>query len=526
LNFPFRRGIISRSIKLKNFFRNTVIRQFKNAWAHFSGMGLLRNPIPEKPGLPELRCRYGRACGAAASQSSSPLRGHRDCSAIPMAFALLKPSLIAILSACLLFFSCTDISDGVFWSIENETSIPDNSLPNTLYIGGIITLPRDTAFTAPAGDPASVINPSGPGAVPNARYYVAAGSVFYRDADRDASANPDRSWRKISTPGSGYMVTDIAYLASNKEIIVAMTNGSGSLLYKLDPTFAPYIPDPLNPNPVPPPQYVEENTRYTRYAASIPYTGSQITRLLVVNGILFITAGTSRDPGYAFYYYDPADIMNPIKSTGLTGYDILNGAWDGTHYWFVSPAHIFKAPDPPLGWSAPSSQDTFIDISGGSTSNPGNLPEHPYFRDILFDDGAPPILSGLDPAEYGALTAPNLYIASADGIYMSTTTDATTWFRLAEGYYTSLAKIGTENPPSVYHLVCGREYGGLLEIFQAVSPGNKHGLSNPPGDYTSLPGLYNASITRLMADQYILIAGTTNRGAWNGDYPSSRWSQE
>jgi hypothetical protein len=70
---------------------------------------------------------------------------------------------------CVLLFSCTDIEHGVFWSIEHEEKIPDNSLPNDIGVYGIIKIPN-------------LGYPEQSGWHANGRYYLAGASLFFRDA--------------------------------------------------------------------------------------------------------------------------------------------------------------------------------------------------------------------------------------------------------------------------------------------------------------------------------------------------------
>jgi hypothetical protein len=175
-----------------------------------------------------------------------------------------------------------------------------------------------------------------------------------------------------------------------------------------------------------------------------------------------------------------------------------------------------------------------IKITGGVVSaiTPVNLPEHPDFRDIFYDTTSPDpiVLSGLDITSAGytdyKIANPTLYIAGMGGLFMSDDTNAEIqWDILSDGNFTSIAKI-TDSTSTMSRLVLGG--GGLVEFQQNTSI-NRPVAHHPYGRYGDYPSLYNAAIQRLLSDGSILIAGTTNRGAWNADYSNldvPYWSQE
>ncbi|MDR1894242.1 MAG: hypothetical protein LBQ61_06065 [Spirochaetales bacterium] len=467
-------------------------------------------------------------------------------------------SVFFLAVSCMVFFSCTDVTEGVFWSIENEHEIPDNSLPNTIGVYGIIKAPAK--YKAPR-EPQEHWDPNG-------RYYLAGGALFYRDC------TPGSRWHQISTPVSGGIVNDVTYIDTGAvatggiEIYVSVMDGNGGHLYKLNENpsrtmMDPDEPDPLNPvlDPVPDPA-----STYTSYNPAPVWSGRQIQRLVSIDYDLdgltdefFASTGTATHSPYEFLYWDKDKTgVNKLIETGLNGEIMTGGTYDGNAYWFVSRSHVFKisggwpaspisGPLPPSSSVSGNKPPTTDDWAGAvlweydgqfKGSNPENLQDASSFRDIFFDHKGP---NGTDPLVFDTITAtppavitsPTLYVASGNGIFMTNfdnDNDTTRWDVLAGGSYTSLAKI--TDSITAARLLCGREDSGIIEFEKRdlPSPDNTVHGHYPYGAYGNLPSLYNASITRLLGDGTILIAGTTRSGAWNSDYSSGIsspiWTQE
>jgi hypothetical protein len=449
-------------------------------------------------------------------------------------------------------FSCTDIEHGVFWSIEHEEKTPDNSLPNDIGVYGMITVPKIPGYASQA-------------AWPQDRYYLAGGALFFRNAA------PNSEWKKISTPGTGGIVNDVTYIdtGTSIEIYVSVMYGNSGVLYRLDENQNPgyTIPDPAYtppppPEPPNPPRIPDPAGTYTMYAERV-WTGRQIQRLVSIDtnadgktDEFFASAGTRTNNPYQFWYFSWDSGSGSMRSqeTGLGGEIVTGGAFDGSAYWFVSRAHVFKVDSAATLTSFSESvlrnsvdsetwKNSIVwEITAGPSfngSNPVvfNLPDLKLsrFEDIFYDQGTPPPLSGVASPNYSSANSnPNLYIACANGLFMTTTANAAAWDRLSGGHYTGIVKIlNNATAPTVSRLVAGREDSGLVEFeMRTLADGvTKEPYAHRPyGRYGDFPSLYNASITRVLANGTVLIAGTTRSGAWNGDYSSGiqspYWSQE
>lgn len=232
--------------------------------------------------------------------------------------------LILAVAVSAFIISCSDDQDGLFYSLEIEEKAADNSLPNSVRASGdMIKVPAAAIDPLPPSD----------------RYYVATGSVFYRDV-----APPQSNWQKIRTPISGGIVTGIALAGGN--IYVSVTTGSVHGLFMLDAAGEGYLP--------------------TNY-----YSANQITRLMSVNDELFAAVGTIRT-GFDLLYLSGASMV----STGLSGYRILAGTHDGASYWFLSAAQIFTYGTAPGSWTQTPFPKT------------GGLDGKTRFTDIFLDPDA------------------------------------------------------------------------------------------------------------------------------------------
>jgi hypothetical protein len=331
---------------------------------------------------------------------------------------------------------------------------------------------------------------------------------------------------------------------------------------------------PPPPAPYDPPRITDPASTYTAYDGSAVWSGKQIQRLINIDrdsstagpDEIFASIGTptttsASDPYRLLRFYWNGGLSLPPNETGLNGEIITGGTYDGSDYWFVSHSHVFKLTNTPAAfpaaWTAisslPATEDwityTVWEIDMGTFSMAGsnpavfNRPDQKLsrFEDIFYDSAPYVGLSGINSPNYSPTNAnPDLYIACADGLYIATTgaflaTPGTPWDwdRMAGGYYTVIAKI-FNNPPTESRLVFGREDSGLAEFeMRSVTiegaPYQEPYGHHPYGKYTDYPSLYNASITCLLADGPVLIAGTTRSGAWNGDYSDIQrpyWSQE
>ncbi|MDR1179562.1 MAG: hypothetical protein LBK44_03590, partial [Spirochaetales bacterium] len=322
-----------------------------------------------------------------------------------------------------------------------------------------------------------------------------------------------------------------------------------------------------------PPRKPDLTSTYTDYDKEKTWSEfnmqGQIQRLISIDtdadsnsDEFFAATGTPTNNSYQLFRCSWTGGLT-IQKTGLSGEIITGGTYDGSHYWFVSRSHVFRIafadissiPDVsstsspiPLVPSSKQWEDCIVWELTPSAARGFDLSIQQYssgqerrlsrFGDIFYDDGTLPVLSSITSSNY-AIANPNLYIACQDGIFMARTgtfppSSGTPWVwdRLGGGYYTSIAKItDSSTSPTTSRLIAGREDSGLVEFeMRAVTGGQEPYGHYPYGRYSDFSSLYNASVTRLLADGPIVIAGTTRSGAWNGDYSSGItspiWSQE
>ena len=220
------------------------------------------------------------------------------------------PAALAAIVFSVFLFSCSDDMEGVFYSLEIEEKAADNSLPNALAVSG------------------DIIKVTAGGGITEDRYYIGAGSVFYRAASGGA-------WARIPPPFRGGMVAGIARAGS--DIFVAVSDGSRHGLFKLDAAGTAYVPGSL-------------------------YSDKQIQRLMSVNDTLFAAVGSQQGLNRDLLYWDGAALV----STGLSGHTVEAGAWDGTAYWFVGKNVFRYTGGPGNGSSTPYSHSELSGKTGFS----------------------------------------------------------------------------------------------------------------------------------------------------------------
>ncbi|MDR2589173.1 MAG: hypothetical protein LBC67_07075 [Spirochaetales bacterium] len=357
--------------------------------------------------------------------------------------------------------ACSDITQGVFYDIETEISVPDNSLTDDIDVTRVVYLPAQTGALPPTSQP---------------RYYIAGGAVFYREAP----GTSDTDWHQITAPG---IVIDIAFIgpAGTQDIYAATERGLFCL-----PASNGYT--------------VFETRNYNT-------TGKQISRLMSLSGNLFVATFPE-----GLYYMDGT---GALLDTGLTGHRILSGVHTTTgEYLFTSRStHIFAANSPPSpgGWTTPplateQDIDTIVWPVGGSpvATNSGlaggNISGE--IRDIMETPSTPGTLYAVTTAGY---------------VLRSTDSGASWGYEYHGSTFFSIAEINSV-------LVLGVDGSGLRHFLDPFDPAvpTKSRMEYPPGDFLKIPDLYNSSVFYLMTDTVSgsanwLLTGTNN-GVWMADY--------
>jgi hypothetical protein len=202
-------------------------------------------------------------------------------------------SVLLILS--LLSFSCTQDMEGIFYSLEKEIKVPDNSLNNDISVTGMIRV--------------------------GSYYLAAAGSVFYRGIGAT-------EWQKLKSPITDAVVTDIETDGTN--VVVAVTNGGSHGLFKLDVTGVP------------------------AYTATNIYSTKQVFKLFrpnSVGSVILASVGVTEAEA-DFFSINAA--LGTASSTNLTPGQWVRGAtWDGTNYLICTSTSIYSNTTPTGVWTSP-----------------------------------------------------------------------------------------------------------------------------------------------------------------------------
>ncbi|MFQ3620637.1 MAG: hypothetical protein SNJ78_06805 [Spirochaetales bacterium] len=383
----------------------------------------------------------------------------------------LKSTLFTVfllyLGGILFFFSCSQDTEGIFYSLEVEEKAVDNSLPNDVRITG------DMIKVSYSGKDL---------------YYVCAGSLFYREANE----GDIKSWYRISTPLSLGIVSGIAEVGG--EVFASYSSGDRHGLFRIayDGNSHSWVPSGNIPQNL--------------------YEEKQISRLFSLNNTLFAIAGTVWD-GYDLLYWNGSNLV----STGIKDYRIVTGAWDGAHYWFATPSHLFRLdptdPSTPLaqnGWSNVTPYYSFNPAGEYPPGIPTELQGKTYFTALFADT--------IENA-----TNPPLYLCSSDGYIFKTEDGGTTWIvsDKQNRSYQSITRVG-----NIIVLAAG---GSVIRELPDAVTDDLNTVRTPGGNFGRLPDLYGSNVIRVSGFGNILYAGTSNNGLWRGDYSNPDapvWSQE
>ena len=372
----------------------------------------------------------------------------------------LRISLLLLVAGILWTTGCSKGTEGIFYSLEQEEKAVDNTLPNDVRITG-------NMIKVTIGS--------------ESRYYLGAGSLFYRTTD----LADNQPWTKIKSPISYGIVSGVAEVGGR--VYVSLSDGSEHGLFRL-------------------------KTSGTDYETNNLYSDKQITRLFTLNNTLFASVGTILDDTFALMFWNGSSLV----PTGVAGYKIVAGAWDGVNYWFASPSDLFRFNAAPSlnGWT-PTPYYSY-EASTESVASPAEqLNNKTYFTDLFVDDTDPSVSSPPYP----------LYLCSSDGYVLKTKDGGVSWKSSVDHNrsFQSISKVGNI-------IVLGAGGSVVRELPDAVDKDDLDTLQTPGGNFLRLPDLYGSNVIRVFGFGNILYAGTTANGLWRGDYstdPSSPvWSQE
>lgn len=218
-----------------------------------------------------------------------------------MKHKLIISALTAVIITITVFIlSCTESSNAIFYTLENETKVVDNSLNNTLTV---VSLVRD-----------------------GTNYYAAAGSIFYRAA----SGAADTTWKPANL--SGVTDTSGAKMLCNK-LVVFNSRYFASFVSRDGSEYGLYSTGSLG------------STITWDAVASPNIAGKQIDNLMVVNSTLLAATRESSSPNTYNLYYS-TDGTTFSAADALTGQPlaVIDAAYNSSAsmYWVITGSKIFK----------------------------------------------------------------------------------------------------------------------------------------------------------------------------------------
>lgn len=179
-----------------------------------------------------------------------------------------------------IFFSCNESDIGIFYGIETEEKLIDNSLANDITIGSMAKLGKNI--------------------------YIGTGRVY----TKDYSNNED--WRKLSTP-SGYNLS--TSIASNNAAIFAA-------FYNIDATKKGLF------------KLVGDN--WTQVSSAFP---NPVEMVKSANDVLFVSTRSTPNDGHLYYSTDGINFTE-ILIGELKGPD-FHVIYNGTTYWIANWNNIY-----------------------------------------------------------------------------------------------------------------------------------------------------------------------------------------
>jgi len=223
----------------------------------------------------------------------------------------MKIKYILLFIAAPLFYSCNQSDVGIFYGLENEVKITDNSLSNNLTIGSMAK--------SPAGE-----------------LYIAAGRVYTK------TSGSSEDWRKVSTPSGYDLSTSLAVNTTDSNIYAIFydTDSADTALFKMpDGGSWTEVTDPV-------------------FEGSFEYVKS-------ANG--YILVSTRIDENSARLYYSNGGAFSEAAVVTMTGSDFYV-IHDGTDFW-VSNSNILYQGNNLNGLTDALTLDSTVEIKGLSESS-------------------------------------------------------------------------------------------------------------------------------------------------------------
>jgi hypothetical protein len=339
--------------------------------------------------------------------------------------------ILAAVTALLVLASCKHSSQGIFYSLETEEPIVQSNLNKDATVKNILRI-DDT-------------------------YYSIAGTVHYRDVSV-------KNWKRIASPPGMDYCTNIATLDDVLYASFISDDTSSYGLYSYDAVLETW---------------------------SAVYTDMVTNELFSAGAFIFLCVSSDNQS------HDLLSLSGGTVSSTIVLEDvprIIDAAYDGTNYWFISSSQIFSG-------NVPSSISVF-DFTAVAA-----LEEKSNFRGLFYTDK---IGSG------------KIFISSTDGYIFASEDGGTVWAGYSEDAYDIS---GIVIPFTDFEclsadiVVVGTENTGYFELAADLSA-----ISTPEGNYYSSEDLTDSSIIRFFVDdaEEKLFACTARNGLWRNDFSGSQ----
>ncbi len=200
---------------------------------------------------------------------------------------VLKKIVIFIVSIA--FFSCNDSDIGIFYGLETEEKLADNSLPNNVTVGGMVKNVNEL--------------------------YIAAGKIYTK------TSGSDSDWDKLSTPSGYDLSTSIAVSNDNYVYAVFFNKESAEkALFRM------------------------QNGGSWSKVTDSDFSGSiELVKNDETNKTIFVSTRVSSNEGN-LYYLDAGD-FTPVPGITMTGC-VFHVLYHDSNYWISNYNNLYRGADP------------------------------------------------------------------------------------------------------------------------------------------------------------------------------------
>lgn len=363
-------------------------------------------------------------------------------------FFLTAVAVIVVVGAC------TPDGGSIYWTIEGEKRVSDDSLPNSLTVTDIVR----------AGS----------------AYYVSAGAIYMRTLSGETV-----TWKpSTSETDRPYNLTDAsgAYALCNALAIYPGPAGTDTLWAGFITVGGTLGLHESNPGPF--------DAAWAAGWTADPgpaLTDEQVIGLRVANGHLFMVGARLSGSAYVYdlLWKDTSAAAWATLATGLSD-PIVGVAWDGTNYWMASGINVYSAADP-------LSSGSFG--SGTSTLGTTTIASDDEISDVFAD-----------------ATNDRVFVTTKKGgIYFS---NAAAWAQVAAPVINAvtvslLTIVGPVDAGNTRYLV-GAEGYGYYTLDATTSELTRFADATIP--------LYTSSVGRILVEGTTVFMGTHGNGLWRATF--------